>query len=443
MKKWQCLVCGWIYDEAEGWPDDGIKPGTKWENIPEDWTCPDCGVGKEDFEMVEIKTVPLPTNELPKKPDPIIIIGSGLAAQNLIKELRKINKTVPIMMITREEGNLYYKPNLSAALSQAKTPDDLVLSRRRDIEVGQAIDIKSYTNVSAVNSDKNTISIGEGDLSYSQLVFATGASVIKPPFTGDAVDLILSVNSLDDYRRYRTSLVGASKVVIIGAGLIGCEFANDLLECGIGVEIIDAENQCMPRLLPKEAAKGLETGLRARGAKFNFNRKVEAVNKNGLGYKLSLDDGSIITADLVLSAMGLKSNTGLTKKTAIATSSAIDVNQFLETSVKDIYAVGDCASVEGHNLMFIEPLILSVKALAKTLMGEKTAVEIGTLPITVKTPICPVVVAPPNDNTQGNWTIEGDGTDIAAVHHDNAGKLTGFALTGDKVSLKTVLMKKI
>ena len=54
MKKWQCVVCGLIYDEAEGWPDDDIAPGTAWEDVPEDWICPDCGVGKEDFEMVEI-----------------------------------------------------------------------------------------------------------------------------------------------------------------------------------------------------------------------------------------------------------------------------------------------------------------------------------------------------------------------------------------------------
>ncbi|MHA3048157.1 MULTISPECIES: rubredoxin RubA [unclassified Acinetobacter] len=54
MKKYQCIVCGWIYDEATGWPDDGIAPGTKWEDVPNDWTCPDCGVSKADFEMIEV-----------------------------------------------------------------------------------------------------------------------------------------------------------------------------------------------------------------------------------------------------------------------------------------------------------------------------------------------------------------------------------------------------
>ncbi len=54
VKKWQCIVCGWIYDEAEGYEDDGIAPGTAWEDVSEDFVCPECGVGKEDFEMIEI-----------------------------------------------------------------------------------------------------------------------------------------------------------------------------------------------------------------------------------------------------------------------------------------------------------------------------------------------------------------------------------------------------
>ena len=54
MKRYLCLICGLIYDEADGWPDDGIEPGTKWENVPENWACPDCGAGKEDFDMIEV-----------------------------------------------------------------------------------------------------------------------------------------------------------------------------------------------------------------------------------------------------------------------------------------------------------------------------------------------------------------------------------------------------
>jgi rubredoxin len=54
FKKWECIVCGFIYDEEQGWPEDGIEPGTRWEDVPDDWLCPDCLVGKDDFEMVQI-----------------------------------------------------------------------------------------------------------------------------------------------------------------------------------------------------------------------------------------------------------------------------------------------------------------------------------------------------------------------------------------------------
>jgi len=54
MNKWECIICGWIYDEALGDPDSGLEPGTKWADVPDDWYCPDCGVGKEDFEMIKV-----------------------------------------------------------------------------------------------------------------------------------------------------------------------------------------------------------------------------------------------------------------------------------------------------------------------------------------------------------------------------------------------------
>jgi len=89
MSKWECIVCGLIYDEKEGWPDDGIAPGTRWEDVPEDWLCPDCGVGKEDFELLE----EAPVEDTPHHEDPVvdrvhapvIILGTGLAGYGVAK----------------------------------------------------------------------------------------------------------------------------------------------------------------------------------------------------------------------------------------------------------------------------------------------------------------------------------------------------------------------
>lgn len=67
MRKWECIVCGLLYDEEKGWPDDGIKPGTPWEDVPEDWLCPDCGVGKDDFSLIE----DAPVEQVPHHEEPV------------------------------------------------------------------------------------------------------------------------------------------------------------------------------------------------------------------------------------------------------------------------------------------------------------------------------------------------------------------------------------
>lgn len=437
MKKWICLVCGWVYDEALGAPDEGIAPGTKWEDIPDDWTCPDCGVGKEDFEMVEVKSpASAPNQAAPEHRaaiDPVIIIGSGLAAHNLVKEFRKQDSTTPITMISREEGNLYYKPNLSCGLTTGKTPDDLIMSGKKALESELSFILKPFTSVTDIDPENKQIQAGSERLSYSKLVFATGANAIHPPFGGTATDLLHSVNDLLDYRTYRNDLIDSRKVVIIGAGLIGCEFANDLVNRGIAVEVIDAFDRCMPNLLPEEAARAVERSLGDKGATFHFNRKVTAVDKAASGYSLKLDNGDHLTADLVLSAVGLRARTALAEKAGLEIDKGISVNRYLETSQPDIYALGDCADVEGHNLMYVEPLLLSAKALARTLSGDRTAVAYRVMPVTVKTPACPVVVAVPPAGTAGEWDIHAAGNDVEALFRDETGEVVGFALTGAAV----------
>lgn len=82
MAQWECIVCGYVYDEATGDPDNGIAAGTKWADVPENWLCPDCCVGKEDFELVagtESTTADLIAEEQHKNDKPIVIIGSGFA----------------------------------------------------------------------------------------------------------------------------------------------------------------------------------------------------------------------------------------------------------------------------------------------------------------------------------------------------------------------------
>ena len=123
MARWECIVCGLIYDEKEGWPDDGIPAGTKWSDVPDDWLCPDCGVGKDDFELIpgsegEAVDAAASENEEAEHTQTnstrhIVIVGSGLAGYALVSGLRKLDAEVPITLVTRDGGESYAKPMIS------------------------------------------------------------------------------------------------------------------------------------------------------------------------------------------------------------------------------------------------------------------------------------------------------------------------------------------
>jgi rubredoxin-NAD+ reductase len=121
----------------------------------------------------------------------------------------------------------------------------------------------------------------------------------------------------------------------------------------------------------------------------------------------------------------------------------IVVDRELRSSHASIYALGDCAEVAGLNLQYVMPLMHCARALAQTLAGKPTAVSYGPMPVTVKTPVCPLVVSPPPRGLPGEWTVEGSGSDIKALCRDAAGSLLGYALTGTAVQGKLALNKQL
>ena len=446
-KKWECIVCGWVYDEAKGWPEDGIEPGTRWEDIPEDWLCPDCGVGKEDFEMIEIGESEADSSASAATQQgeaPIIVIGSGLSGYNLVKEFRKLNEETPITILTADDGRNYSKPMLSTGFTKEKTADDLSMGDAGKMAEQLKASIRTFTTVTAIDTNAQTVSVGDETLAYSKLVIAWGSECIQPPLKGDALHEVYSVNDLMDYGKFRDALEDKKKVAIIGAGLIGCEFTNDLANGGFEIEAVDPMPHVLPTLLPEACAKAVQTALEDMGAKFHFGPFVEEVNHDGhdaLDVKLS--DGKILKADIVVSAIGVRPRIQLAKEAGIDTNRGVIANRLLETSAPNVYTFGDCAEVDGHVLFYVLPLMASARALAKTLNGEPTEVHYGAMPVQIKTPACPVVVSPPAKDAEGEWQIEADGNNVKALYKDSSGNLLGYALTGNITSEKMTLTKEL
>ena len=373
----------------------------------------------------------------------IVIIGSGLAGYTLIREIRKLDKAAPITLITREPGYFYSKPMLSTALASKKEASQLITTASEGMASQLGIDILAQTDVSAIDTAAQKLQTSAGPISYGKLVLALGADQIRIPLEGNAVSEVLTVNDLEDYEKFRKAIVGKKKVAILGAGLIGCEFANDLVLGGFEVDVIDLAPQVLGRLLPEPAAKALQDKLSEAGVRWHFSTTVQTINRNGDVLEMNLANGHSISCDVALSAVGLKPRLDLANAAGIKTGVGIQVNRHLETSSSNIYSLGDCAEVDGLVLPYVMPIMQAARALAPTLLGQVTALNYPAMPVMVKTPALPTVVSPPAKGADGQWktaVIEGG---IEARFETPDGKLLGFALMGTATSQRATLTKEL
>ncbi|MFN3712091.1 MAG: NAD(P)/FAD-dependent oxidoreductase [Alcanivoracaceae bacterium] len=375
--------------------------------------------------------------------DPIIVIGTGLAGFNLVKELRKLDKTTPVVMLTSDDGRNYSKPMLSNGFAKQKDADALAMASAEQTAAQLSAEIRIAVTVSAIDTASKQVIVNGDSLRYSKLVLALGADVFRPPMTGDALDLVYTVNDLMDYARFGKAAAGKRSVLIIGGGLIGCEFANDLLAGGFTVELVEPMGRCLPTLLPEPASRAVQQGLEAAGVRFHFGPFATTCNRRGDVVVVGLSDGTEVEADIVLQAVGLRPRIALASAAGITVNRGIVADRLLQTSAADVYALGDCAEVEGLVLPYILPLMSASRALAKTLAGEPTPVSYGVMPVTIKIPACPTVVCPPAPGAEGAWHCEGDGLNIKALFRSTDGALLGYALTGDACAEKQALNKEL
>ena len=377
---------------------------------------------------------------------PIIIIGSGLAGYNVAREFRKLNADAELIIVADDDANFYSKPLLSNALVKNKTAQELAMSDAEKMAGDLNAQVLKNTRVEKIEPENNVIHIGDDKakaLNYSQLVLAMGASTINLSISGNAADKIVSVNDLESYAVFRNAIAEKKHVAIIGAGLIGCEFANDLVLSNYDVSVIGLSEQPLNNLLPQQASEYLKTALTEQGVNWHLGKETKQINFEENKFKIDFSDGTKLDVDVVLSAVGLNPNIQVANDAGITVNKGIVVNKQLETNEENIYALGDCAEIESLFLPYVMPLMTSARALAKSLNGETTSVSFPAMPVMVKTPSCAVVVSPPARGIEGEWKIEQDEEGVHARFIDQTGALQGFALVGKAVADKQALTKEL
>lgn len=370
---------------------------------------------------------------------PVVIVGAGLAAWTTVRELRKLDPAVPVTLVTADSGDFYAKPTLSNALGQQRSPDQLVTTPAAAMAESLQVTLQTRTRVQAIDAVARTVGTTSGDLAFRDLVLANGALPIRVPVGGDAAGRVLSINSLDDFSVFHAALhrgsdagLRSKRVVIMGAGLIGCEFANDLVAAGHVVTVVDPSARPLSALMPSDASTRLRDALGGMGVQWHFGQTVAEVQQAHADLRVTLSGGQTLTADLVLSAVGLRADTSLARAAGADCDRGVLVDAQLKTSLDHVYALGDVAQYQAagnRTLPYVMPIMQAAKTLAAHLAGQAAALTFPLMPVAVKTPALPITVAPPPPGVGGNW--QSDEVDVWR-YVDLQGQQRGFVLVGSQ-----------
>ncbi|MFP1682945.1 FAD-dependent oxidoreductase [Alloalcanivorax sp. C16-1] len=431
-RQYICLACGLIYDEEQGDPDGGLPPGTRFEDIPDDWECPLCGVGKGDFELYDPPAAP-PAPAAPTvapSRDSIVVVGAGLAGWSLVEALRALDQEVPITLVTACQGDVYHKPELSVALSRGLRAPALARESGREAAQRLGVTLLAETFAVGISPALRQLRTTRGTLIYRALVLAHGARPALPPALPE--QLCWRINHLHGWAGLQTALDGAPRrVAVVGAGMIGCELAEDLAHAGHAVTLIDQQTGPLAGLLPAPAVERLARHLQSLGVTFLGTTRVAAITATAPGRAVHLEDGHALAVDQVVAATGLITESRLARQAGLAFDRGIAVSaDTLATSVPGIHALGDCISIDGAPCRFIEPIPRQAEAIAHHLLDRPHPGYRHQAPVVrLKTRHLPIVLRGAPDPAL-DWEVEHENDDYLALRQCRDGETTASLTVG-------------
>ncbi len=275
-----------------------------------------------------------------------VIVGSSHAA---IAALEAIHRLDPesVTTVISDQGLAYSPTSLTGLLAGDLEERDLGL-RDRSFFTRMNARLMLGSRSTALDTVHKEIALADGTrVPYDQVLIATGAAPTVPPIGGLSAGEAITVRTLDDTRRVLEAAPGARSAVVIGAGLIGMEAAACLRKRGLQVTIVEALDRALPLYFDPDASSIIERAYQANGVVFRKGTRVRLAGRQGSGWRLALESGEEVEADLVVVAAGVAPNTALVNGSGVKVATGILVDDFMQTSVPDVYAAGDVAQGRG------------------------------------------------------------------------------------------------
>lgn len=298
-----------------------------------------------------------------------VIVGNGIAGLTAAQVIRSLDREGQISLIGEESHLTYSRPMLSKAPLRGFSAETFTVKPEKWYREQRIMNLLS-AKVTALESEEKKVELATGEkLPYDECILATGAESFVPPIKGSDKDGVFVVRRLEDMENIRTYRLKARTAVVIGGGVIGLEIAWELKKSGLQVVVLELAKCLMERLLDSQSSAVLERIVKEQGIGAATNVRIREILGENSAEQVTLEDGRVYPADMVILSCGIRANSGLAKAAGIETNRGILVNNRMQTSTPHVYACGDCAEFNGVNLAIWKQAATQARVAAMNCVG--------------------------------------------------------------------------
>ncbi|WP_127537713.1 nitrite reductase large subunit NirB [Paenibacillus illinoisensis] len=309
----------------------------------------------------------------------LVVIGNGMAGISTVEQILKLTSRYDITVFGTEPYPNYNRIMLSYVLEGSKTIDDIVLNDLHWYE-DNGITLHTGTTVSRIDADTREVVTNEGTrVPYDKVIIATGSSSFILPVPGHDKEGVVGFRDIADCNMMLEAAKQYKKAAVIGGGLLGLEAAKGLVQLGMDVTVVHLMQDLMERQLDPQASAMLKAELERQGIRFRMGAQTAELIGGERVEGLRFADDTVLDADFVVMAVGIKPNTIVARESGMEVNRGIIVDDYMQTSLEGVYSVGECTEHRGVCYGLVAPLFEQGMILAKHICGVETAPYEGSV----------------------------------------------------------------
>jgi len=310
----------------------------------------------------------------------VVIVGNGVAGVTAARIIKEKNPEARVSIYTDESHHYYPRPRLYEVLSGEAKPREVYMFSEEWYEK-KGINVQLNKKALSIDTERKELLMEDGSrVNYDKLLLANGGHSFVPPIKAVEKTGVFTLRTIRDALSIKEFTKKTEKVIVIGGGLLGLEFASSLKKLGQQVTVVEMFPRLLPRQLDPDGATILKNRIASRGIDIVLGVKTVEILGRETVSGILLDSGEELSGDLVLISAGMRSNTGLAMEAGIKVNRGVVVDGHLRTSADDVYAVGDVAEFEGIVYGIIPAALEQASIAAANILGEEDNVYTGTVP---------------------------------------------------------------